>query len=85
MLCACASPSLLPVPQSFSTVGALEAAWFRETGKQQLFSEQHMVDCSWEGGNKGCYGALLLSASLAPARLRLSWLCCTATATLGAV
>ncbi|KAI3428334.1 hypothetical protein D9Q98_006714 [Chlorella vulgaris] len=41
---------------SFSVVGALEAAWFRETGKQLLFSEQHMIDCGWEGGNKGCFG-----------------------------
>jgi hypothetical protein len=43
--------------QSFSSVGALEAAWYRATGKQLLFSEQHMIDCAWEAGNSGCYGA----------------------------
>ena len=42
--------------QSFSSVGALEAAWYRSTGKQELFSEQHMIDCAWEAGNSGCYG-----------------------------
>jgi cathepsin L len=41
---------------SFSSVGAIEAAWFRATGKQLLFSEQHMIDCGWEAGNSGCYG-----------------------------
>ena len=42
--------------QSFSSVGALEAAWYRSTAKQLLFSEQHMIDCAWEAGNSGCYG-----------------------------
>lgn len=42
--------------QSFSSVGAIEAAWYRVTGKQLLFSEQHMIDCGWEVGNSGCYG-----------------------------
>lgn len=41
---------------SFSSVGAIEAAWYRATGKQLLFSEQHMIDCGWEAGNSGCYG-----------------------------
>ncbi|PSC69765.1 Counting factor associated D [Micractinium conductrix] len=41
---------------SFSSVGAIESAWYRATGKQLLFSEQHMIDCGWEAGNSGCYG-----------------------------
>lgn len=51
----------LPSPplQSFSSVGAIEAAWYRATGKQLLFSEQHMIDCGWEAGNSGCYGERL--------------------------
>lgn len=37
-------------------MGAIEAAWYYATGKQLLFSEQHMIDCGWEAGNSGCYG-----------------------------
>jgi hypothetical protein len=36
------------VPQSFSTVAAVETAYFRLTGKQQLFSEQQLIDCAWQ-------------------------------------
>ena len=36
--------------QSFSTVAAFETAYFRLTGKQQLFSEQQLIDCAWEVG-----------------------------------
>ncbi|GAB4818605.1 hypothetical protein N2152v2_005651 [Parachlorella kessleri] len=41
---------------SFSTVAAFETAYFRLTGKQQLFSEQQLIDCAWEVNNHGCYG-----------------------------
>ena len=47
--------------QAFGAAGALEAAYYRVTGEQKLFSEQQLVDCSWdvpEGdlSNHGCYG-----------------------------
>ena len=48
---------------AFGSVGSLEAAVFRETGKQILLSEQQVVDCSWSDSsykgkypNAGCYG-----------------------------
>lgn len=45
---------------AFGAVGALETAYYRSTGEQRLFSEQNLVDCSWdipdgELSNKGCY------------------------------
>ena len=48
--------------QAFGAAGALEAAYYRATGKPTLFSEQMLVDCTWdlfegELSNKGCYGA----------------------------
>ena len=44
--------------QAFGAVGSLEAAYFRETGQQQLLSEQHLMDCAWDAKdeNKGCMG-----------------------------
>ena len=50
------------VRQAFGAAGALEAAYYRATGKPTLFSEQMLVDCTWdlyegELSNKGCYGA----------------------------
>ena len=54
---------------AFGTVGSLEAAVFRETGKQILLSEQQLVDCAWsdpgyEGKfpNAGCYGGYQTTA-----------------------
>eukprot|EP00887_Chlorella_sp_A99_P000277 scaffold13.g277.t1 len=43
---------------AFSTAGAIEAAYYRETGMQKLFSEQSLVDCGWDANNsmKGCFG-----------------------------
>ena len=54
---------------AFGTVGSLEAAVFRETGRQILLSEQQLVDCAWsdpsyEGKypNAGCYGGYQTTA-----------------------
>ena len=47
-----------PLVQAFGAVASLEAAYYRETGKQKLFSEQLLLDCSWDDKdmNKGCMG-----------------------------
>ena len=42
--------------QAFGAVASLEAAYFRQTGKQLLLSEQNMMDCSWSTGNTACMG-----------------------------
>ena len=47
--------------QAFGTVGALEAAYFRETGKQLLLSEQGLMDCGWYLNNKACFGGYQVS------------------------
>lgn len=43
---------------AFGAVGSLEAAYWRETGKQMLLSEQELIDCAWDpkDDNKGCMG-----------------------------
>lgn len=46
--------------QAFSTVAAFEPAYFMATGRQQLFSEQQLIDCGWEvssttNGVAGCF------------------------------
>lgn len=41
---------------AFGASGAMEAAWFMETGEQLSFSEQQLVDCSWNQGNYACDG-----------------------------
>lgn len=54
---------------AFGTVGSLEAAVFRETGRQVLLSEQQLVDCAWSDPsytgkypNAGCYGGYQTTA-----------------------
>ncbi len=34
----------------------MEAAYFAETGRQLLLSEQNLIDCAWDYGNTGCLG-----------------------------
>ena len=48
--------------QAFGTIGPLETAYFRETGKQLLLSEQNLMDCGWYVNNKACFGGYQVSA-----------------------
>lgn len=41
---------------SFAATGTMQGAWFLATGESLSFSEQQLVDCSWEQGNNGCGG-----------------------------
>ncbi|CAL8460756.1 g287 [Coccomyxa elongata] len=41
---------------AFGSVASMETAYYRETGKQLLLSEQHFIDCAWDAGNTGCLG-----------------------------
>jgi len=43
---------------SFSTTGALEGACAIKTKKLLSFSEQQIMDCSWQFGNNGCNGGM---------------------------
>ncbi|XP_072979660.1 oryzain gamma chain-like [Typha angustifolia] len=43
---------------TFSTTGALEAAYTQATGKPILLSEQQLVDCAYGYNNFGCNGGL---------------------------
>ncbi|KAJ3425539.1 hypothetical protein M0812_27984 [Anaeramoeba flamelloides] len=41
---------------SFSTTGVIESANYLKTGSMVSFSEQNLIDCSWDYGNNGCNG-----------------------------
>ncbi|OQR78205.1 hypothetical protein BIW11_02776 [Tropilaelaps mercedesae] len=43
---------------SFGTVGHIEGAYFLKYGELVRFSEQQLVDCSWNYGNDACDGGL---------------------------
>ena len=54
---------------AFSTIGALEGAYFAKYGELLTFSEQQLIDCdthdcvSWYGGhNEGCHGGSMIIA-----------------------
>eukprot|EP00775_Hariotina_reticulata_P009003 gene9003-9176_t len=41
---------------AFAAVGSMEASWFISTGTPRSFSEQQLIDCSWDEGTHGCDG-----------------------------
>ncbi|KAJ5077270.1 hypothetical protein M0811_00590 [Anaeramoeba ignava] len=45
---------------AFSTVGAIEGQYFLATGELKLFSEQNVIDCSWNATHPsyGCDGSI---------------------------
>lgn len=47
---------------AFSATAAVESAFAIKTGKLNNFSEQQLVDCSWEEGNGGCGGGWMNQA-----------------------
>ncbi|XP_072045821.1 LOW QUALITY PROTEIN: cathepsin L-like peptidase [Amphiura filiformis] len=41
---------------SFGSTGAIEGAYYVKNKKMVRFSQQNLMDCSWEYGNNGCNG-----------------------------
>lgn len=41
---------------AFGTIGTIVGRYFLKYGKQVQFSEQQLMDCSWNEGNNGCDG-----------------------------
>ena len=50
--------------QAFGTIGPMETAYYRATGKQLLLSEQNLMDCGWYLNNKACFGGYQVSSQL---------------------
>ena len=47
---------------AFSATGALEAMLFKNKHYVSKLSEQQLLDCSEDYGNRGCYGGLAMNA-----------------------
>uniref|UniRef100_A0A1B6MLR0 Peptidase C1A papain C-terminal domain-containing protein n=1 Tax=Graphocephala atropunctata TaxID=36148 RepID=A0A1B6MLR0_9HEMI len=47
---------------SFSTTGAIEGGYFVRTRRLFTLSEQVLIDCSWNFGNRGCDGGYMEGA-----------------------
>lgn len=58
---------------TFSTTGALEAAWTQKTGASVSLSEQQLVDCAGEFNNYGCMGGLPSQVGGAGGRMGGEW------------
>ena len=64
--------------QAFGSVASLEAAYYRETGKQLLLSEQNLLDCAWDYGNTACLGGCGHESALLR-YIAAAWLLLTST------
>lgn len=49
---------------AFSTTGAIEAGYTKQTGKMISLSEQQLIDCSRDFGNFGCNGGFMSTSIL---------------------
>ena len=47
---------------AFSATGALEGMLYKNKHYVQTLSEQQLLDCSEDYGNRGCYGGLAMNA-----------------------
>ena len=47
---------------AFSATGALEAMMYKKKRSVCKLSEQQLLDCSEDYGNRGCYGGLAMNA-----------------------
>ena len=47
---------------AFSAIGALEGLYAIQNGNIERFSEQQLIDCSTDYGNRGCNGGIMDNA-----------------------